>query len=277
MKTREPIFEKSRTIEDLQHMRLMALLEELVRDMGVMKATRALGVDYKTLTACLKSGRLSRRMRQVLDKALLEGGGSPAAEQRKRNDRLEEELTGVVGRVEALEKSVSKGFAAVQGDVKAFAEEYGQRLSQLESGQAAGEQGDAQDTARGSTQPRRRPTLRREFPDLVTLDAADDDEEVFGDVWPLIVEWRGLKATHPNKGKGIEWLRVEEHFLDLELTLLEEHGMTLPPETYPLRGFERGGQVNWRRTALSDTRRALQKHELLWWVVGLCTFGRWRK
>ena len=277
METREPIFEKSRTIEDLQHMRLMALLEELVRDMGVMKATRALGVDYKTLTACLKSGRLSRRMRQVLDRALLEGGGSPAAEQRKRNDRLEDELIGAVGRIEALEENMSKGFAAVQGDVKALADEQGRRLSQLESGRAAGEQRDAPDAARGRTQPKRRPRLRREFPDLVTLDPADDDEEVFGEVWPLIVEWRELKATHPNKGKGIYWLRVEERQLALELTLLEEHGMTLPPETYPLRGFERGGQVNWRRTALSDTRRALRKHELLWTVVRVCTFGRWRK
>ena len=39
--------------------------------------------------------------------------------------------------------------------------------------------------------------------------------------------------------------------------------MTLPPETYPLRGFERGGQINWRRTALRDTRIALRKAELL--------------
>ena len=43
--------------------------------------------------------------------------------------------------------------------------------------------------------------MRREFPDLVTLEPADDDEDVFGDVWPLIVEWRELKATHPNEGQ----------------------------------------------------------------------------
>ena len=66
---------------------------------------------------------------------------------------------------------------------------------------------------------------------------------------------------------------MEERFLALELALLEEHGMTLPPETYPLRGFERSGQVNWRRTALSDTRRALRKAELL----GRLTFGLWRR
>ena len=92
MKSREPVFEKSRSVEDVHHLRLMALLRELVRNKGVMKATQALSVDYRTLTNSLKDGTLSRRMRQALEKALLEGGGSPAAEQRERNDGLEEEL-----------------------------------------------------------------------------------------------------------------------------------------------------------------------------------------
>ena len=39
--------------------------------------------------------------------------------------------------------------------------------------------------------------------------------------------------------------------------------MTLPPEKRPLRGFDRDGQINWRRTALFDTRRAIKKRELL--------------
>ena len=51
--------------------------------------------------------------------------------------------------------------------------------------------------------------------------------------------------------------------MTVELALLEDHGMTLPPETYPLRGFERDGQTSWRRTALYDTRRARRKRELL--------------
>ena len=43
--------------------------------------------------------------------------------------------------------------------------------------------------------------------------------------------------------------RTEERLLEVELALLEEHGMTLPPEQrFPLRGFARSGQVNWRRT-----------------------------
>ena len=105
--------------------------------------------------------------------------------------------------------------------------------------------------------------MRREYPDLVTLEPAEDDEEVFGEAWPMIVEWRELKASHPNEGKGLSWLRTEERFLALELALLEDHGMTLPPARFPLRGFDRNGQVNWRQTALFDTRRAIRKRELL--------------
>ena len=262
MNTGKPVFEKSRSVQDMQHMRLMALLNELVRDKGVMKATQLLGVDYKTLTTSMERGRLSRRMRSVLEKALLEGEGSPAAEQRERNDSLDGRLTEVEGRVDALGRDMSKGLSAVRGDVKALGDEQaqmGRRLAQLESGRAARD-GAAQDTG---AQSKRGSPVRREFPDLVTREPAEDDADVFGDAWPLIVEWREMKATHPNRGGGLEWLTTEERLLTVELALLEDHGMTLPPETYPLRGFERDGQTSWRRTALSDTRRALKKRELL--------------
>ena len=159
---------------------------------------------------------------------------------------------------------------------RAIREEMAQGFRQREREQAerrtAGDAGDDAKANDAGPQPRKRSSLRREYPDLVTLESAEDDEDVFGDVWPLVVEWRELKAVHPDAGKSLSWLRTEERFLALELTLLEGHGLTLPPATFPLRGFDRNGQVNWRKTALSDTRRALRKRELLhtltlrlWW------------
>ena len=105
--------------------------------------------------------------------------------------------------------------------------------------------------------------MRREYPDLVTWEPAEDGEEVFGKAWALIVEWRALKDVHPNDGKGLDWLAAEERLRVVELALLEDHGLTLPPARFPLRGFDRNGQVNWRQTALFDTRRAIRKRELL--------------
>ena len=120
-------------------------------------------------------------------------------------------------------------------------------------------------------------TLRREYPELVTLDPADDDEEVFGEAWELVQEWRKLKETHPNEGKGLDWLLTEERFLAVELALLEDHGLTLPPARFPLRGFDRNGQVNWRRKALEATRRKVRRRRLLAWAGHVLTLGRWRR
>ena len=70
---------------------------------------------------------------------------------------------------------------------------------------------------------------------------------------------------------------MEERLLVVELMLLEEHGMTLPPEKRPLRGFDRDGQTSWRRTALYDTRRARSKGERLRLVRRIVTLGLWWK
>ena len=273
MKPQEPVFERSRSVEDMHHMRLMALLDELVRDKGPRKAAESLGVDHRTLTLSMERGTLSRRMRVALDRALLEGGGSPAAEQRERNDSLEGRLKEVEERVEVLIKDVSKGLASVQGDYRALREEHSQtvrRLAQLEAGGGPDESASV-GRSKGASSP------RREFPDLVTIEPAQDDEEVFGESWPLLVEWRELRTVHPSRGKGLAWLRTEERLLTVELALLEEHGMTLPPETYPLRDFARNGQINWRRKALDDTRRALAWRELLSRLGRVCTLGLWRR
>ena len=100
---------------------------------------------------------------------------------------------------------------------------------------------------------------------------------MFGGAWELIQEWRGLRETHPNRGRGLEWLREKERLLEVELALLKEHGLTLPPETYPLRGLDRGAQVNWRQKALFDTGRARKKREILLWLLRVLSLGTWRK
>ena len=106
MRGSRPIFTSSRAVEDLQHLRLMALLGELVRDKGVMKAAKALDVDHRTLTGSLERARLSKRMRAALEKALLEGGGTPAAEQRARNDKLEARLDTMQGQLKELKEEL---------------------------------------------------------------------------------------------------------------------------------------------------------------------------
>ncbi len=267
MKQSRPVIEGSREVADMHNLRLMALLQELERDHGRKKAAELLGVDRRTLDAGLDEGVLSRRMRAALDRALQYGVGSAAAEQRDRNDEMEDRLRELEGKVEEQGKEMRVKHRTLEDAIRAGREEHAQEHRKLEKMLAGLETGrggqDGAKTNGAGPQPGMRSSLRREFPDLVTLEPAPDDEEVFGEVWPLVVEWRGLKAVHPDAGRSLSWLRTEERFLALELTLLEEHGLTLPPATFPLRGFDRNGQVNWRKTALSDTRRALRKRELL--------------
>ena len=275
MKTTEHGIEDSKDVENVYHMRLMALLQELVRDKGYKGAARVLEIDPQTVTDSAKTGRLSRRVREALERALQEGVGSAAERQRRRNEELE-------GRVEALEKGhdelgkeARRRLATIEGEIGAL-----RRDDPQGTGAGPYQQGPGEATAGVSGKgrnPPSKPSMRREYPDLATREPADDDEEIFGDAWPLIVEWRELKDAHPSEGSGLAWLVAQERLLEMELALLEEHGMTLPPEKQPLRGLDRSGQTSWRRTALYDTRRARARHELLRKVGRAATFGLWWK
>ena len=280
-----PLFEKSKSIEDVQQLRLLVLLDETVRDKGIMQAAQDLNVDHRTLAASLESGKLSRRMRGVLEKALLEGGGSPAREQRERNDELEGRVEKLEGEVEGMGKEMDQGLTAVQEEVRTLQEQHDRgmhRLARLEAGKDVedreGGSGDGagEPAAPVSAGRRSPPRQRREFSELVTVDPAEDDEDVFGAAWELVKEWRELKNTHPSRGRGLDWLRVEERVLSVELALLEEHGLTLPPETYPLKGLDRSSQVNWRRKALDDTQKARKRRESLLGLRRILTLARWR-
>ena len=287
MKTTEHGIEDSKDVENIYHMRLMTLLQELVREKGYKGAARVLEIDQATVTESAKTGQLTRRVRQALERALQEGVGSAAERQRQRNEQLEErvegvaaEVKGVAGEVETLGKEARRRLSAIEGEVAALRRDDPQGTGAGHAGAGPSRQGSGETEAGASGQGRKppsKPSMRREHPDLATREPAPDDEEIFGAAWPLIVEWRGLKDAHPNDGKGLEWLAARERLLVVELALLEEHGMTLPPEKQPLRGLDRSGQTNWRRTALYDTRRALKQQELRRWARRVLTLGLWRR
>lgn len=273
--------DRSESIEDLHHLRLMSLLDELVRDKGPRRAAADLDVDHRTLTSSLKSGRLSRRMRVALNQALLSGAGSPARDQRQRNDDLAGRLEVVEGRVDEMGKEMDEGLPAVQGEVQALRNEHARDLQRVDSRLAQVEGGGGGSGSGGSapSAPPRKPATtrslpKRDFPELATLEPAADDEDVFGDAWPLIQEWRELRKTHPDRGKGLKWLRQEERLMSVELALLDDHGLTLPPQSYPLKGLDRGDQTRWRRTALEDARRSRNRLERLRWLFWMLTGGR---
>ena len=276
--------DNSKSVRDMHHLRLMSLLQEQVRDHGRRRAAEILGVDRRTLDAALEQGMLTRRIRGALEKALQSGVGSAAAQQRDRNDLLADRLGDLEGLVEEQGEEMRAGRRAAEDAIRELRDEQAQALRKLDQTLAklnSGQGGDGNDAqpkmAVAGPQAKGTAKLRREHPELATLEPAEDDQDVFGDAWPLIQEWRELKETHPDKGNGLAWLVTEERFLAVELALLEEHGMTLPPARFPLRGFDRNGQITWRRKALDDTRRALRRRMLWVWAGRLLRLGRWRK
>ncbi len=278
--------ERSRNVEDLHHLRLMALLHELVRERDLKGAAEALGLDPRTLSASMERGALSGLAQVALERWLLAEGDRAAAQARDEVRELAGRVDGVEQRVDGLADQMGQAVAEVQrvaeeageNDTGARARELQRlerRMDRLESagGVGAGRAGGAPSSGpRGNA--RMGNTQRRQHPDLVTIDAAADDEEVFGDAWPLVDEWRGLWKGHPDRGRGLRWLEAEARILELELAMLEEHGLTLPPETEPLRGLERNAQLGWRRRALAVTEKKLARRRAL---RRLITLGLWRR
>ena len=71
---------QTRSVENVHHLRLMALLRDLVRDMGTMQTAETLGVDRKTVWRGISAGRLSPRLADAMELLLLEEGfGSKSA------------------------------------------------------------------------------------------------------------------------------------------------------------------------------------------------------
>ena len=266
MSSRGRPLERRRSIEDLHELRLMALLHDLVRKHQRKGAGEMLGVDPRTVKACLEQGALSKWMRTALEAQLLSREKAAMAAQQERIEALEQQITSGLGEMRTT----------MEGEIKALKDEHAGALRQWERRLAQVEAGyGGASAASAEKQPVTTGVTRRRYPELVTVEPALDDEAVFGAAWPLIDEWRTLRASHPIGGKSLSWLVTHERIL--ELAMLEKHGLTLPPEPMPLTGHWRRGQLSWRWTALYDTQRARVKRELLRWVRRILTLSLWWK
>ena len=156
----------------------------------------------------------------------------------------------------------------------ALREEFAQEIQRLERRLEA-RRGGAPDAGSGGSRTGRAGSQRR-YPDVVTREPAGDDEQVYGAAWPLVDEWRRLWDSHSPTGRGLAWVSTRQRILELEVAMLEEHGLTLPQETTPLRGLDRNAQLSWRERELAGVRRKRARLELLRWARRALTLGLWR-
>ena len=276
--------------ELLRQTHLSAMLTELVRQQGPTKTAALLGVNYKTVARALKSGKVTDRMRGALEGLFEPVDDAQAAGQHERIGALEESVKRLEGGMDALAKDLRDGLEEIRTVVAGQSRAPGgdDAEGRGEEGECRAAQDGNNDDGAGRSETRaapagarRRPlnpdTLQPLDPEIVTVEPADDDPEVYGAAWELVEEWRRLRVGHPTQGSTLSWLTNEERLLVLELAVLEEHGLTLPPEKQPLRGFGRKGQTTHRWKALAETRVRLRRRKLLRWVRTVLTLWLWRK
>ena len=290
---------------DLHDRRLMGMLRDLVREKGRARTAELLAVDPRTLAACLKRGKPSRLMRAALERRLdagpqpQEDTGSLEREARVLREAvtgelkaLREEHATALGqlerRLERLESSqgsrevppASEEEAVVGGPPPRAARQSDEGMQEVPPPAVEPVVGGApRRTAHTRAEPPQQPEPAKKslparlYPELVTEDPAPDDEEVYGEAWPLVEEWRRLWEAHVRPGRGLEWLRRDERILELEMAMLEEHRLTLPPATFPQRGVWRHGQLSWRWKALRDAQRARAWGEARRWAGRVLSAG----
>ena len=276
MKEQDFYPESSRSLDSLRQMRLLALLRDMVDDGGKVKASKALGVNYRTLSRAVESGTLTERMSDALGRHLLLGGGSAAAQQRERVETLEKGLAG-------LTDEVRGGLEAVVGEVKALREEHARAMRHVERRLVALESGwhgpESPSPSVPEPDSNRRYVPPRTYPQLVTQEAEPDEEAVYGDAAPVIVKWREARGEFQKAartGTTLDMKEAQERLLELEVAIIEKHELTLPPASFPWDWADRRDQVWDRKRDLNRVRVERNRALLRRWLRRVLTCGLWR-
>ncbi len=112
-------------------------------------------------------------------------------------------------------------------------------------------------------------------PGLVTEEPHPGEEESYGAGMALVAEWRDLRDRR-GEGTRLEQAVDRERVMELEVAMLGEHDLTLPPETEPLHPSRRAVQLDWRMRELDDIRAERRRLQLLSRLRRALTFGVWK-
>lgn len=160
-----------------------------------------------------------------------------------RVDGLELRLQGVEGQLAGSLGRLGEELASVRDEVKT--------LVWTRPGGVGSATASSASTIRGA---------RRTYAQVVTVQALPDEEQVFGEAMALVADLRERQARFQAHWPSVEGLRAEVRMMELELELIEERHLTLPPGRLPWEWDQRRREA-WRRmqrlgTARSNLRQA---------------------
>lgn len=269
------------SLASVHEVKLEAMLHDLIRKHGTMQAAKTLGVNNKTVSRSIESGKLSVHLREALMTRLL----SREDRDKEHQDRLmslEQAVGKLTGELrdglQELRKEVRTGFSSMEEkQVRGF-EKMSKQNHREETESDEGTMIPQSGTYRTWTcksQPRQ--TFRSTHPSVVIMEPQKGDEAVYDNAWSSVQEWRELRLSHPYEGSGISWLESEIRLRRLEVLLIGEHDLTLPPDTDPWDSLDRKTQVNWRYQTLARLHKELFWARVRQWVRRLLTMGVWRR
>ena len=262
---------------------LLALLRDLVGRVGPVKAADALGVTYRTVTRAVETNTLTGRMEDALKLRRFEADSAVADPVMRRLDALERRQDELEAALLAFAHEVRARLAKLSGDSGELRDARPGRDLAGQQGGPGEQRRDATPAATGTPQaiiggPRHIDSPPRDHPELVTLKPEAGEELVYAGATPFVVEWRQARAAFLSHGSSrVERARGGVRMCELELVLIGDHELTLPPSTYPWDESRRRDKLYWGRASLAHARWELVQ-ALFWrWVRVVLTLGRWRR
>ena len=98
---------------------------------------------------------------------------------------------------------------------------------------------------------------------------------MYGEATPVIVRWRAALAALRDSTRQLDRFDAEQRVLELEIIIIGEHGLTLPPVTYGWDDADRKHAVWKRKEALKALQAARDRALKLRRVRRILTRGLW--
>ena len=217
----------------------------------------------------VRAGVPSVRGREALERALVEGDGASGSWGREDVEALEQ-------RMGEFKTDLRRAVESVRGDAvkKGAPGRCGRSSGSLHMCKTGGVRSDMEVPV-GRRRRAAWTENRREYPEPLTCEPAQDDGEFYGDAWPLVNDWRTLELRRV-VGTKLNRARTRERIMELELAMIDEQGLTLPPANSPMHPSEKRIHLGWRMKTLGDLRRERRRLEFLGRVQRVLTLGLWR-
>jgi len=234
---------------------LRGFLQDLLEREGRGRTAERLGVSQRTLRRALAAPQLSPFMVEALQREL-------QVDAEKRAEPEEEQPVSLSEQLQQLERRLAE-LEHIAGD-------------QLEELWAAGEDLH-QIRAAYAPHPERGAVGHglRAFDSLLTVEPLPDDAEVYGEALPVVAEWRRALRALGAPPHTLAWLDSTERLLRLEIQLIDDRRLTLPPADVPWDDVRRESELLLRQDRLRRLRIERLWTAPLHWLLRFLTLGRW--